>query len=590
MSSLNPKKLKVILTSLRETITAITDNNSSTSSSSSVTVAYTLLLVSELSSRGIGITTLPSSLDGYSNNVEFIISLLEGVQSAAGKISIDDVTNNNSSGNSDYPQPMMAALNAASGMTASALVTLLNNINVDNNDQLLSKLLLPMDNKQVNEAVQTTMKRCLEVNDGRFYILLKLAYDLYSSSTLPSSTTSESTEKKSLRIKQQVQLLKINFNTVAYSNYLYGASNFGIDQMPLWKRCLDSVLLMNSLDDDTNISSAATGVGGGSSSSTTTTTTTNSEYKQYQNSLAILPLQNMIRIAQSKGNTKRVNELSLLICLGYMNGVECRLDNIQKNCSNNSGGDKKEEEKKLDKLSTNQLLTQYYLHRSNTLIDIQDYNTSKMLLDSCQELFNNVPTPTDISDTNYETYLLYYYVQCQIIHYKEECKIWIEFQNEYKKMNNRRPDGDTATFGGGGLSGSKKASSVKSIGTSKATTKKKEMTKDELEQHVRNKIYMETYNESLDDIPLSSNTVTTLRDAIISLSLISIDSNSLISTDIVQDCYCLVMHQIQRLVDIGILVQKHKDKKKTKEERNSDVSGIWQVVLSFVSPLMENYL
>ena len=213
MSSLNPKKLKVILTSLRETITAITDNDSSTTSSvSSVTVAYTLLLVSELSSRGIGITNLPSSIDGYTN-VDFIISLLEGVQSAAGKVSIDDVTNNSSnSGNSEYPQPMMAALNAASGMTASALVTLLNNINIDD-EQLLSKLLLPMDNKQVNEAVQTTMKRCLEVNDGRFYILLKLACDLYIASTLPStsSTTSESTEKKTLRTKQQLQSLKLNF-------------------------------------------------------------------------------------------------------------------------------------------------------------------------------------------------------------------------------------------------------------------------------------------------------------------------------------------------------------------------------------------
>jgi len=539
--------------------------------------------------------SLPSSIDGY-NNVEFIISLLEGVQSAAGKISIDDVTTNNSgSGNSEYPQPMMAALNAASGMTASALVTLLNNINTDNtDDQQLSKLLLPMDNKQVNEAVQTTMKRCLEVNDGRFYILLKMAYDLHSSfSTTSSTTTSESTEKKSLRIKQQVQSLKLNFNTIAYSNYLYGASNFGIDQMPLWKRCLDSVLLMNSLDDDTNISSAATGVGGGSS--TSASTSSNSEYKQYQNSLTILPLQNMIRIAQSKGNTKRVNELSLLICLGYINGVECRLDNIQKNCSSNSGekkeeGKKEEEKKKLDKQTTNQLLTQYYLHRSNTLVDLQDYNTSKMLLDSCTESLSKCEVPTDVSDTNYETYLLYYYVQCQIIHYKEECKIWIEFQNEYKKMNNRRPDGDTSTLGSGGLSsiGTKKASSVKSS-SSKTTSKKKEMTKDEMEQHVRNKIYIETYNESLDDIPLSSNTVTTLRDAIISLSSLSI-GNSLISTDIVQDCYSLVMYQMQRLVDIGILVQQHKDKKKSKEERNSDICGIWQVVLSFVSPLMRDYL
>ena len=595
MTSLNPKKLKVILTSLRETITAITDDSSTTttaSSNSSVAVAYTLLLVSELSSRGIGIT-LPSSLEGYyTNNVEFIISLLEGVQSAAGKVSIDDVTNNNNnSGSSEYPQPMMAALNAASGMTASALVTLLNNINIGiDNDQLLT-LLLPMDNKQVNEAVQTTMKRCLEVNDGRFYILLKMAYDLYSSSfsnsSSSSSTTSESTEKRTLRIKQQLQSLKNNFNTIAYSYYLYGASNFGIDQMPLWKRCLDSVLLMNSLEND-NIVGQVEG---------STSTTSNSEYKQYQNSLTILPLQNMIRVAQTKGNTKRVNELSLLICLGYINGVKNRLDNIRKNCSSNNGEkEKKEEEMKLDKLSAYQLLTQYYLHRSNSLIDLQDYTTSKMLLDSCQESFNKVEVivPT-IDDKNYETYLLYYYVQCQIIHYREECKIVIEFQNEYKKMNNRRPDGDASTFGGGlgsSIGTNKKSLNTKSISSTKTTSKKKDMTKDEMEQYIRNKIYIDTYIESLDDIPLSSNTVTTLRDAIINLSSLSNSLQITTSTGIVQDCYSLVMHQIQRLVDVGILVQQHvnKDKKKTKEERNSDVSGIWQVVLSFVSPLMKDYL
>lgn len=598
MSSLNPKKLKVILTTVRETITTITNDSSSTSTSTAssnnddgLTIAYTLLLVSELSSRNISITNLPSSsLDGY-NNVEYIISLLEEVQSAAGKVSIDDITNNNNS-SSEYPQPMMAALNAASGMTSSALVTLLNNINVDNADQQLlsKKLLLSMDNKQVNETVQTTMKRCLEVNDGRFYTLLKLAYDLYSTTSLNSSnssfssTTIESSEKKALRIQQQVQSLKVNFNTIAYSNYLYGASNFGKDQMPLWKRCLDSVLLMNSLEANNSI-------GNGSSSEC---------YKQYQNSLTIIPLQNMIRIAQSKNNTKRVNELSLLICLGYINGVNCRLDNIKNklNCNNNGESNnedkkegKREEEKKLDKLSTVQLLTQYYLHRTTSFLDIQDYTTSKMLLDSCQESLNKVDVPTDVSDENYQTYLLYYHVQCQIIHLREECKILIEVQNEYKKMNNRRPDGDTL----GGLSsiGSKKASSsTKPIGSS-TITKKKDMTKDELEQHIRNKVYIETYIESLDDVPLSSNTPTTLRDAIISLSSLSTTTaSSLVSTDIVQDCYDLILHQIQRLVDIGILVQQHvgKDKKKTKEERNSNISGIWQVVLVFVSPLMKYYL
>ena len=593
--TLNPKKLKVLLTSLREVISA------ADKSPVNLSVAYCLLLVSELASRGIGID-LPSTTnddDGYDNgnNEAWITVLLDGIKSVAGKVAIDDANDDDgdgvssSSSSGDYPQPMMAALNAASGMAASACVSALEGAaNSSNNNSSDTLLLLPMNNKSIRESVSDTIKRCQDVDDGRFYTLLKIALDIYDDG---SDASDISTEEKKLEMKQtKIQQLKQQFNTIAYSNYLYGASNFGKDQAPMWKRCLDTALLLGDTTESSN----------------TSNTTTN--YKSYQNTFTILPLQNMIRIAHSKGNDKRVKELSIFLSLGYLGGVQERLDRM-KNDTDSKGvsgdGKKKDKEgKKEPKLcgkdqTVEKLLTTYFQHRSSALVELEEFSTSKTLLDLAKDSLSKCDCPTTTtSEENYEAYLIYHYIQAQIEYLSEESNIWIEVQRMYRSMLNRRPDeggNSTSSSGGGGgvsigIGSTTKKSSTKSASS---TTNITPTNKTEMESQTRNNAYLEAWkawNTQGNNNKVDSLSSVILRNAIIS----SVSpSASTVSSDIVQDCYNSLLHQVGRLVDIAVAIQKNcttsrSTKKGDGNESKADISRAWQVVFTFVSPLLKDHL
>ena len=98
---------------------------------------------------------LPSKDNSNTKNVKWIITLLESIGSVAGKVAIDDDANISSSG-VGYPVPMMAALNGASGMAASACCASI--LGIGESVNVLP--LLPMDEDAVYEAVVDTMKRC----------------------------------------------------------------------------------------------------------------------------------------------------------------------------------------------------------------------------------------------------------------------------------------------------------------------------------------------------------------------------------------------------------------------------------------------
>mmetsp|Transcript_4491 Transcript_4491/g.10140 ORF Transcript_4491/g.10140 Transcript_4491/m.10140 type:complete len:1850 (-) Transcript_4491:1250-6799(-) len=600
-TSLNPKKLKVILTSLRDAISTLSldtptkdaDATSKKSSSASTTkaTAFSLLLVSELASRGVGIA-LPQNYN--TNNAQWIISLLESIRSVAGKVAIDDVAAGDA--NSGYPAPMMAALNAASGMAASACSA----SSVLGNDLDSLRLLLPMEDETVREAALDTLKRCQEVNDGRFYTLLKLAHDVYSSET---ENNDSSQMKKMERRQRYMQQLKHHFNTIAYANYLYGATNFAKDQPPMWKRCLDAALENTSLAKD--ILSTANNSGSGSTSSSSTSSINN--YKSYQNSQTILPLQNMIRIAQSKGNEKRIKELSLFLSVGYSGGVQERLERMKKESSGGGGGssssatvssstngkDKEGQPPKLNQQSMEQLLTTYYLHRTSTLVEMEDFSTSKTLLDLAKESLAVCDCPQDVTSENYESYLLYHYVQVQIEYLTEESNVWIDVQRQHRAMLNRRPEGGSSPFGskGGGVSigiGSKKAARPTAT------------TKEEMECQTRSQVYLDAWNTwksepSSKVMDLLSSLA--LRDAVIQLSFLSPPTTASLpakgwyaSTDIVQDCYGSLLHQVEWLVEIAMTAQRHNRGKKGGNTAKEDASRVWQAVLSFVSPLVVEHL
>ena len=152
---------------------------------------------------------------------------------------------------------------------------------------------------------------------------------------------------------------------------------------------------------------------------------------------------------------------------------------------------------------------------------------------------------------------------------------------EHRTLSNRRPDGQGSGEGGG-----------MSMSTMKSTTAKEG---EEMENQIRNTVYLEKWNDSSSSEDYLSSL--SLRDSIIQLSSSSISSSfaTLISTDIVQDCYKLLLNQVERLVDIAIAVQRQyhdmkSSKMKKKKGGEEDISRIWQGVLAFVSPLMTDHL
>lgn len=595
-SPLNPKRLKVVLTSLREAVASLEASSPSSPSppSSAADRAFRLLLVAELASRGAGVGGLPE--DGDEGCAGWTAALLESIGGVAGKVAIDDAgSGGGGGGGGGYPPPMMAALNAAAGMAAAACRASLDGVAADGADgDAAVPSLLPLGDKAVRKAVEDTMKRCLEVDDGRFYALLKLAHDVYAESKDNDETASA--EKRRERRKMLMYQLKHHFSTIAYSNYLYGAANFAKDQPPMWKRCLDAAL------ENTKLSSAiAADSSAPNASSNTREGSGTIDYKSYQNSQTILPLQNMIRIAKSKGNEKRARDLSLFLSVGYLGGVQERLGRMQKESSESSSSSpsadkngKEEEGKgpKLDKLSTEQLLQSYFLHRTSTLVEMEDSNTCQTLLDSAQASLAmcDPPKEDDVGLENYESWLLHHYVEFQLGHLAEEANIWAEVQRRHRAMLNRRPEGGDQGAGkgggGGGIGISSKKSSSKSLGAT--ATAPTATTKEEMERRARSEAYLEKWNawkmEASSD--LGSLSPVAMRGAVVALSALSPPPTT---SDIVRDCHGALSRQADRLVEMAAAVAQQRGKGK-KGGTSEDVQQIWQAVLRFVSPLMKDYL
>lgn len=576
-STLNPKKLKELLTSLREAVKSLDDDNNNNPSPWSIQSAFSLLLVSELASRGIGVDIPPNiSSNGSSSSSEWILSLLEVIRSTAGKVPIDDASGGSSG---TFPSPMMAGLNAAGGMAASACSSCIAKCKESNVDDLL--LLLPKEKSAVDSCEQT-LQRCQEVNDGRFYTLLKLAFDV-SKSTSDDEGTLE--KKRTLQYQKRHELQQ-RLNAIAYSNYLYGASHFATDQPPMWKRCLDTALLLSDQHGASlNIGSI--------------------NHRSYLNSLTILPLQNMIRIAKGNEKWKRAKELSLFVAVGYVGAVKERLDGMKDEVS---GGDvvltkgRGDGSKKIGQQSVHELIQIYFLDRTQSLVDLGQ-KSIESLLHSAEGALSECNPPTSMSttdaDANFESVLLYRYVQVQIQYLGEESTIWTEVQRQFRAMKNRLPDGNE-----GGISVGEKSTATVSIGAKKTKStavaaKPTPTTPEEMESQTRTKLYIEAWNEwrsgaSNDDIDALSPLA--LRDAVIELSSLLPpadlhgDSSWFTTIDIVQDCYVSLKLQVNRLREIAISFQKQCNKKKTEKDMSQDVALAWGAVLSFVSPLITNHL
>ncbi len=498
----------------------------------------------------------------------------------AGKVAIDDA---DAPHNNNYPTPMMAALNAAQGMAVSACATICCPKTVYNNgdDYLDAFELLPITNNAadgVARAYKEALQRCQDVDDGRFYTLLQLVTMLQSSSSSPhennnGESTSSLPQSKIRQLKlQRISQLQHVFHTMAYANYLHGAVNYAKDQPPMWKRCLDSALLLNDngYDNDRDDDDSSYSNGNGSELN----------YKAYFNSRTIQPLNNMIRIAQAKGNEKRAKELSLLLAVGYLGGVRERLMDMKTTTNQDGGtaassskdgeGDEKKK-KKMSALSVTELVQKFYIDRTPLPIELE-IMTVPSLLEYAKKALSVCDAPTvedDVSTSPKESWILYHYIQEQMDHLAEESMIWSDVHRQYRAMLNRKPESGVASIGA-------KKSKVTAGGAKKVVASSKE----EMEQQTRTKVYAEAYDEwKVDSLHLDVLPSLALRDAIVSLS----SSSTIIPqsmTNIVLDCYRSLVHQMERLEAMAVIVQK-----KSKTSAN-DALAMWEALLSFVSPLI----
>eukprot|EP00985_Skeletonema_marinoi_P013908 scaffold6999_cov194-Skeletonema_marinoi.AAC.2 len=480
----------------------------------------------------------------------------------AGKVAIDDVDNSNNK----YPIPMMAALNAAQGMATSTCATICCPVQIYNNgDEYLDTFeLIPINTSTgVATAYKEAMKRCQDVDDGRFYTLLQLV------STLTPPDVVDTSKSKIRQLKlQKIRQLQHTFHTMAYANYLHGAVNYAMDQPPMWKRCLDAALLLNDYNDDGNNELFATSINSNNSSGSEL------NYKAYFNSQTIQPLNNMIRIAQAKGNEKRAKELSLLLAVGYLGGVRERLEEMKTTKKDTTTSASEGEEKKLSAFSVNELVQKFYVDRTPLPIELEIMTVPSLLeyakkaLCACEHR----PTIVEISlssSLEKESWLLYHYIQEQMDHLGEESMIWSDVHRQYRAMLNRKPESNLPSIG------AKKSKST--TGANKSTASSKE----EMELQTRTKVYAAAYDEwKGDSLKLELLPSLALRDAVVSLSSSSSPTIPQSMTDIVQDCHRSLIHQMERLEAMAVIVQK---KSKTSAK---DALSMWEALLSFISPLM----
>ena len=472
---------------LKEQLTALRESISSLDASSSYISGYGILLTVELSSRGI-YYDLPSNVDGILD--QDVISLLDAVIDAAGKPSVSK---------NEYPDQLMAALFAAGGMAASALSSR------NGSNGISSKVM---------EACTKSMKRCNEVSDGRFYTLLKLM-----SSGADFSLTTD----------------------IAYATYLFGAETYALDQMPMWKRCLDCALINDQNGNDKE------------------------NHRSYMKTKAIIPLKNMMRIAQTKGNIKRVEELKVWLVCAYIGAIQERLQRDE---------DNKKEETLFDKMSMRQLVNTFFLNRTS-LIKLEKENIQS-LLELVGESLDDCPIPTDPVVDDHR--LLYNFLQTHLQHLKEKVVIYEEVQQLIRAKKNRLPEKE----GKSGVKGGKPSSTISKSVAKSNPINISSADKADMYRTTRRKVLLtewDSWYKSQD----CEFTPSRLRDTICLCET---------SGDLMIDCHEELRFQTQRLEDVAVALQQTRSgEKKGKATFSSDaLKTCWVEVFSFASPLLTGYL
>ena len=492
--SIDGKKIKEHIGKLKESLDSIAADDAK-----SLLPCYRLVISSELSQRGVIVP-----LDTLDDE-----KLLQAITNAAGKPLL---------GEHQVKPPLIAGAAVVSAMAAQKLADAMLN-KPSEQSPLLSK-----------ERCASAFQRCQDVNDDRLLSLLHLATSQAIAKDIPNL--------------EGVALLLLR---IAYGNNLRAASFSNPEQPPMFKRSLDACVkaqdtlthLLRKARISTDIGADILSSGG---------LDAEDDYASYYTRDAINPLLNLIRIAESKHNPKRVAELSLRITQSYIDGDEA------KNYS--------------DVLSESGC--QLWSSINHSFVDT--YSESKVDGDksssaSSLKLVMEAKRAVDkfdislFGDENDLMFiLLHKLLQVRVKFAHEDALVVIIGEERYTSSKNRN-----------GLSSGN-------------------VTRDTFEDNVRTELVTGTLPaEDAEGIALTydpiavDNVTVLLRDALLGLPA-NVNDPSTLSNDIFKAICSNIERQIDRLVLRAQTIALNSFKKKKRDV----VSTAWDAVLEFIDPLMQS--
>jgi len=275
--SIEPKKLKNHIGDIKGCLDSLPTNPDK----SSLLICFKLLLCAELCQRGIIFPLDVIKEDSKDINTK----LMESIQTVAGKVMIDEAV---------VPKPLVAGAAVVSSMLAEKLSDIMFSLAPDTSTMGVF----------TNKESESALKRCDEVNDERLKILVNLGRQDFLEDKFSASST--------IKCYETVALLLLR---ISLGNQFRAASFSNPDQPPMWKRSLDLCVKLNldlfRLKQESSYNQE--------NRKLKRHDYNEDIYEAFHIADATFPLKNLIRIAESKGNSKRVSELSLrlvesLIC------------------------------------------------------------------------------------------------------------------------------------------------------------------------------------------------------------------------------------------------------------------------------------
>lgn len=261
--SIEGKKIKLHVGKMKEAIDALSIEGDATKDK--LVQCFRLLLISEIAQRGVIVP-----LDATEEQI------LPSIINVAGKSLIDE---------KNLKSPLIAGAAAVSAMISEKCASIAFQMSGSVPITILKE-------DQCTGAFQ----RCMDVKDIRFLVLLDIATKL-------------NLVKEGMNISH-AKVTSLLLHRIAFGNYLRACAFSNPDQPPVFKRALESCLQGQALlahlqqqdvDQDNMV---------------------DDDFSNYYTRDAITPLQNLVRIALSKNNEKRANELYLRLVQSYSGNRE----------------------------------------------------------------------------------------------------------------------------------------------------------------------------------------------------------------------------------------------------------------------------